>query len=41
MIENLVDNKLNASYELYGIGNIDGNTEDLISDKTVKKFIQA
>lgn len=40
-IETLVDNKLNASYELYGIGNIDGNTEDVISDKTVKKFIQA
>ena len=40
-IESLVDNKINASYELHGIGNIGGNTEDVVDANIVKKFIQA
>ena len=40
-IETLVDNKINASYELHGIGNIGGNTEDVVDANIVKKFIQA
>ena len=40
-IECLVDNKINASYELHGIGNIGGSTEDVVDANIVKKFIQA
>ena len=40
-IENLVDNKINESYESHNIGNIIENAEDLQKQNVVKKFIQA
>ena len=41
-IENLVDAKINASYELHGMNtNIVENTEDIENSNIVKKFIQA
>jgi len=40
-IENLVDNKINESYESHNIGNIIENAEGLQKQNVVKKFIQA